>query len=273
MSGFRVSAILLALVLAAGLAPVLAGAEWREISPGLELGAFDMNRAGRPVKLTAVRVDPARWDLGLFCLSEQGTEIGRTAAEWCEAMDLVAAINAGMYATDYRTHVGYLRNGKHVNSLHRNAYKSVAAFRPKRPGTPPFRIADLDAPGASLDSLIARYHCVVQNLRLIKRERENRWQPQPRKWSEAALAEDSKGRALLLLCSTPMTVHEFNERLLALPLDVVCAQHLEGGPQAQLAFRGDGTTQEWLGTFESGGGEGGGFAWKIPNVIGVKRRK
>ena len=268
-SRFRVFAAFAAVTWAAA-APAAAG--WRTLEPGLELGTFDLSPPFAGAKLTALRIDPAAWDVGAYCASEYGLDTGRTTPEWCEALDLAAAINAGMYATDFQTHVGYLRNGKHVNSSHRNAYKSVAVCRPRREGLPPFRIVDLDVPGASMDSLIAGYGTVVQNLRLIKRPRENRWTEATRKWSEAALDEDAKGRALFLLCSTPLAMRDFNAQLLALPLDLVCAQHLEGGPEAQLYVRTSKVTRGYFGSFEEGASSGS-FAWRIPNVLGVKRRK
>jgi hypothetical protein len=268
--GLRFTLVLLAL--AVGLAvPGSAAARWRTLEPGLDLGTFELpERDG--AKLTALRIDAAIWDVGVHCASEYGLDSGRTTREWCEALNLAAAINAGMYATDFTTHVGYLRNGKHVNSSHRNAYRSVAVLRPRREGLPPFRIVDLDAPGTSMDSLVAQYGTVVQNLRLIKRPRENRWTPQPKRWSEAALGEDSKGRALFLLCSTPLSMHEFNEQLLALPLDLVCAQHLEGGPEAQIYIRTAKETRGYFGAFAEGGASGS-FAWRVPNVLGIRRKK
>lgn len=264
----------LAPVLAAGLlaAAVPARAGWKELAPGLDLGTFRLEGGA---ELQAVRVDAARWDLGLYCASEHGMKRGLSAQGWAEKFDLAVAINAGMFGTDYVTHVGHLRNGRHVNNANRNAYRSVAGFRPRREDLPPFRIHDLDAPGASMDSVIARYECVVQNLRLIKRERENRWTPQDRRWSEAALGEDDKGRMLLLFCRTPMAMHDFNERVLAVKdLRLVAAQHLEGGPQAQLHVNAGGEARTWVGGRAEtwGDAEGAGIAWPVPNVIGIRPR-
>jgi hypothetical protein len=254
------------------LAAGSAFAGWRTLETGLDLGTFELERAAG-AKVTILRVDPAAWDIGAYSASEFGLATGRTTKEWCEALDLAAAINAGMYATDFQTHVGYLRNGKHVNSSHRNGYKSVAVFRPRREGLRAFRIVDVDVPGASMDSLIAQYGTVVQNLRLIKRPRENRWTQQPRRWSEAALGEDAAGRALLMFCSTPLSMHDFNEALLALPLELMCAQHLEGGPEAQLYIRTERETRGYFGAFQEATSSSRSFAWRVPNILGVKRKK
>lgn len=271
----RLVPALAAAILLAGAPAARAG--WKELAPGLDLGTFRLEGPGADAELQALRVDAARWDLGLYLASEHDMKRGLPARSWAEEFGLVAVINAGMFGTDWVTHVGHLRNGRHVNNANRNVYKSVAGFRPRegRDDVPPFAIHDLDLPGAAMDSVIARYECVVQNLRLIKRPRENRWTPQERRWSEAALGEDEKGRALFLFCRTPLAMHDFNERVLAVKdLRLVAAQHLEGGPQAQLYVRAGGQEREWVGGRAEtwGDPEGSGIAWPVPNVIGVRAR-
>ena len=275
MSKARNAGLALALFAVVTAVPV-ARAEWRSLAPGLDLGSFAGKGSAKDVELIVLRVDPAKWELGVHGVTAHGLDAGLTAKEWCERQGLVAAINAGMYATDTRTHVGYLRDGKHLNSSHRNSYQSIAVFRPRGKDAPAFRIVDLDVPEASFDSLLARYDGVVQNLRLIKRPRENRWSQQPKTWSEAALGEDKHGRALLIFCGTPLSMHDFNMNVLAAKeLDLVCAQHLEGGRQAQLYVRVGDVERDLTGTstevFTSA--DDPAAAWPIPNVLGVRRRE
>lgn len=255
---------------------VAAQAGWKELAPGLDLGTFVLETPDGNADLQAVRVDAARWDLGVYCASEEGMQRGLSARSWASRFELVAVINAGMFATDFVTHVGHLRNATHVNNAHKNAYRSVAAFRPRREGLPPFLIEDLDRPEAApIDSLIRRYECVVQNLRLVKRPGENRWTPQDRRWSEAALGEDDHGRALFLFCRTPFAMHDFNALVLGQKeLHLVAAQHLEGGPQAQMYVNAGGQEREWVGGLSGAYGEteGNRIAWPVPNVIGVRRK-
>jgi hypothetical protein len=226
---------------------------WTVLADGLDLGRFALSRPA-PVGdalLTVLRVDPAHWRLRLLSVSGGDLPASASARDWLEAHDLRAVTNAGMFATDARTHVGYMRAGDHVNSHGVNRYQSVAAFDPVRPGLPPFRLFDLDV--TPLDTVRARYASLVQNLRLIKRPGENRWGPQAKRWSEAALAEDDEGRALLIHTRTPYSMHDLNAMLLDLPLCVVAAQHLEGGPEAQLVFRGAARdTTALVGSYETG---------------------
>jgi len=107
---------------------------------------------------------------------------------------------------------------------------------------------------------------------LIKRPGENRWSQQDRSWSEAALGEDDQGRVLFIFCGSPYSMYDFNKLLLSLPIGVVSAQHLEGGPQAQLYLKHGETVVNMSGNYESGIVEGDDFTWPIPNVIGIVPR-
>jgi hypothetical protein len=231
-------------------------ASWKELEPGMDLARFE--------DVTVLRVDPARWELKLACTTGRDPKANRTPRAWAEQEGFAAAANAGMFATDYLTHIGFLGCGDDVQSSRVNQYQSAAAFSPKRKGLPPFRIFDLDV--TPLADVQKDYACVAQNLRLVKRPGENRWKPQERRWSESALGEDAEGRILFIHAREPRTAHGLNELLLELPIGLVAAQHLEGGPEAQLFVRAGGTTLELAGSREGGSG------WPIPNVLGVVKR-
>jgi hypothetical protein len=80
-----------------------------------------------------------------------------TAREWCEKRKFTAAINAGMFAGDGKTHLGYQRSREHVNNGRANNYQSVAAFDPRYPKLPSFRIFDLDASPVTLQDILRDY--------------------------------------------------------------------------------------------------------------------
>jgi len=248
---------------------------WSEVAPGLELGRFAVEITGQAADeaVTVLRADSRRWELCVLAASADGHGRPRTAADWCRQGGLVAAINAGMFHPDFLTHVGYMSCGDHLNSAAANHYHSAAAFAPRDSALAPFRIFDLDE--VELASVARDYGCVVQNLRLIKRPGLNRWSPQPRRWSEAALGEDGRGRILFIFCRFPLSMYDLNHALLALPLDLVCAQHLEGGPEAQLYLRHGAVELELVGSFESGFHESDDnrAAWPVPNVLGLIPRR
>lgn len=277
MTAKRREAVLYALsatvFLLAASVPAHAAAPWRELAPGLELAAFPMDGQGASsARLHVLRVDPKRWELTLHWVGD-GDGPGWSTRDWASREGLVAAANAGMYQEDYRTHAGFMAADGKILSRGVNGYLSAAAFEPNDPADAPFRVFDLDE--TALDEVRRRYRRVVQNLRLVKRPGENRWRPQERRWSEVALGEDGAGRALLLFSRTPLPLDRFTAALLALPLDLVAAQHLEGGSDAQLFLQAGGERLELVGS------AGFGFfepserveGAPIPNVIGVRRRR
>lgn len=261
---------------ASGPAPAPA-AGWKTLEPGLELGTFRIPRGpgGGEAELTILRIDPEGWNLEVAGRSVGKETKGATAGEWCRKYGLTAAVNAGMFATDYVTHVGYLRHRDRVLSAHRNAYRSVAAFDPRREDIPRFRLFDLDAEGSGWTEILRDYRSAAQNLRLLRRPGENVWNPSGTDaWSETALAEDDRGRILFLFCRAPVTMHHFNRQIVALGIGVVAAQHLEGGPEAQIYVRAGGAVVEHFGIFDTSDPEAdSGSPWPIPNVLGIRRRE
>ncbi len=255
---------------------------WETLTDGLELKTFvvTVSGAGNQAQLVVLRVDPLKLQLELEARSEQGGANDKTAKQWRRQMskkgnaagEIVAVTNAGMFNIDHSSHIGYMKVRDHINNPHilRQKYYSAALFGPLEEGLPEFQIADLDE--VSLDSLKSNYRYVIQNLRLIKYPGENRWEEQDRKWSEIALAEDNEGNALFIFVRQPLTMFNFNEIVLALPLDIVRAQHLEGGPEAQLFYQAGERKNELVGSYETGFSDfSNRNAWPIPNVIVVRR--
>jgi len=268
--------VLLHLIAILSLTGVAFSAEsvWQNLDEGLDLGRFrthEYSPYGDSL-INVLRIDPQIWDLRLLSLSSAREPVTLTAKEWCARHDLIAATNAGMFHEDYATHTGYMRCGSDVNNPRSNGYKSVAAFSPRRPDLPPFRIFDLDT--VTITSLREDYSCLIQNLRLIDRARKNRWSPQEKQWSEAALGEDSQGRVLFIYCRSPYSMYDLNNILLSLPIDLVCAQHLEGGPEAQLYFRTEKLELELAGSFETDFFESNAnsLAWPVPNILGITKK-
>jgi Phosphodiester glycosidase len=226
-------------------------------------------------RITVLRIDPKLWQLEAVGSSQTGESSGHTAREWCDQHKLTAAINAGMFKTDGKTHVGYLGFREHVNNSKVNDYQSIAAFDPRDPSSsPPFRIFDLDAPQVTFQSIVKEYASAVQNLRLVKRPGTNQWTQQTRMWSEAALGEDESGRVLFIFSRTPFSMHDLNQQLLAAGIGLVAAQHLEGGPEAQLYLHVGDMQLEQFGSYETSFKENDSNAtpWPIPNVLGVRPR-
>lgn len=238
---------------------------WRTLQRGVDLAVVQAG-AG---PLYVVRVDPAKATLAGGIASNGGRS--QTAAQWCRTAGFAVAINLGMYETDRRTHTGYLRDGAHLNNAHVNDYRSVLALRPAKAELPPALWVDLAS--SALPPALVQYGLVVQNLRLIAGNRKDVWSPTPRRWSEAAMAIDGKGRLLFLFSRAPYSMPEFNALILRLPLDVQQAMHLEGGPEASLSIHAAGVDVDLSGSYETGyvEDESNRDQWPLPNVLGVVR--
>lgn len=273
---FRSSPAWLLLTVLLCLAPVAKGSgiSWEQLAPGLDYARIPFPGVATPEdsSVAVLRIDPERWMLEAHSISETGDSSGLSTRAWAEREGLTAAINAGMYDTDRRTHIGLLVTRSHQNNKRKHGrYEAVLAFDPKHKGIARARTFDLDV--TPLKRIQKDYRGVIQNLRLIKRNGENRWEKRGRAWwGESALGEDREGRILFLYTPAVVTMHDFNNVLLALPLGIVSAQHLEGGPQAQLFIRAGKRIIEFHSGHEAGrnGSPAGGLP--IPNILGIRPR-
>ena len=242
-------------MIAFALAAAVAIQSWKPLQPGV-----DFTKVGA---LYVVRVDPRQATLDVGLASEKGKP--RTAAAWSRDAGMSVVINLGMFASDGRSNVGYMRHGSHLNNPRFNSYRSVLAANPGA------RWFDLDQGKPDL----SKYNIVIQNLRLIAGNRKNVWAASGRRWSEAAVAYDSQGRVLFLFSRAPYDMHDFNELLLKLPLDIQQAMHVEGGPEASLSIHAGGVNLDLAGSYETGFSENDANArqWPIPNVLGVRSQR
>ena len=241
-------------------AALLAIQGWKSLQPGVDFATVAVKPNST---LYVVRVDPQQATLDVALASEKGSP--RTAAAWSREAGMSVVINLGMFQDDQRSNVGYLRHGSHANNASFNSYRAVLAANP---GT---LWVDLDQTKPDL----SKYNIVVQNLRLIAAGRKNVWAASSRRWSEAALAADSRGRLLFLFSRSPYSMHDFNALLLKLPLDIQRAMHLEGGPEASLSIHVAGVDLDLCGSYETGFSENdlNIGQWPIPNVLGVHRSR
>jgi hypothetical protein len=269
--------LLLSLLSLISLRASLAVSDWKAVAPGMDYKyvAAKTPSAVGDSRIFILRMDPNLWQLEPVGITQTGESAGYTARQCSQRHKFSAAINAGMFATDMKTHLGYMGSSAHVNNSHPNAYQSVAAFEPRdSKSSPQFRIFDLDAPGVHFDDIRSQYAGIVQNLRLIKRPGTNQWTQQTRMWSEAALGEDDAGRILFIYSRSPFSMHDLNNELLGAGIGLVAAQHLEGGPEAQLYVHVGDLELEMYGSYETSFRENdsNSAAWPVPNILGVRPR-
>ncbi len=118
------------------------------------------------------------------------------------------------------------------------------------------------------------YNTAIQNLRLIKKPGKNQWNDKNEEWSEAALGEDKKGRILFIYSRLPLSMYDLNQELLTSGIEIVAAQHLEGGYEAQFYLHQGDTEIDLFDRYDDSSNENkeNEKAWPIPNIIGIRPR-
>ena len=69
-------------------------------------------------------------------------------------------------------------------------------------------------------------------------------------------------------------MYDLNKELLGSGIGIVAAQHLEGGPEAQLYLKKGDVEIELFGSYETGFVEDDNNEepWPVPNIIGVRQK-
>jgi hypothetical protein len=267
-------ALLLFLLLNAAALPLAAG-DWRVLAPGLELREFRIpdrldDLTGTQSSLAVVRIDPSGYEIALGSALQTGRPL--SVQEWSRQAGFMAVINAGMFRSDDRLRsTGYMRDTQLVVStfLH-PSYGAFLLFNPRDPALPPLRWVDrkLDS---DWEELLDKYSGVIQNFRLISRDRENLWEPTERRHSAAAIGLDQSGRLLFVHCRPRLSIHEFAQALLDLPLDLIGAMYVEGGADAAMYVQANGFVGRWVGEYQTDFFQGSNKNfWPAPNVLGVR---
>ena len=249
---------------------------WRDVTTGVAYSNLSIKP--QPVigdgVLHVVRIDPSKARIRTLGVSKVGGEV-RTGRQWLDEYRLAVVMNAGMFAAaraerDYSTHVGFCRYEDHVNSsTWKPYYQSVLVVGPRKKGLPQATILDASPHAGTTD--YDDWDTVIQNLRLIRAPANNVWKPTEKKWSEAAVALDREGHILFVFSRSPLSMYAFSDLLLTIPLGVVRAMHVEGGPEASLSVHGNGIDLDLCGSYETGFNENDDnhAQWPLPNIVGV----
>jgi len=266
---------ILAFPMMMGLILASAAYGWEEMDRGLSLGEFEPKKKSELCndKVTILRIDPEFYSFRLLCASEHGRR-PRALREWAQEFGLQAAINASMYqAQDFLRSTGYMKNHKHLNNPHINgSFGSLMLFNPIDPSLRQVQIIDRRLQ-EDWKELADRYHCAVQNYRMISKGVKRGWPQQETASSIGAVGLDRDHHVLFILSRSPFSVHDFIRILLDLPIGLEDAMYVEGGPQAALHLRTRKGERTWIGVCsEDRGGGPDGFSWEIPNAIGIVRK-
>lgn len=262
---------LLCLVPAVHPAEADSGPLWETLAPGLWHASFQETQADGQTRfdISILRIDPDSFRFRLLSASEQNDR-RRTIKGWIHEFGLSAGINAGMFWKDQRTSTGFMKNFDHVNnSIIHPDYGAFFVFNPISEDAAPVDLIDREL-HPDWQSRLEDYRTVVQNYRMISLEQENVWVQSPQEYSVAAVGMDFQGMVLFIFSRQPSSIHDLNNALLGLPIDIRNCMFVEGGPVASMYVKTATMEQEWAGlhknTFWS---EVPGSMAQIPNVIGI----
>ena len=177
---------------------------FHELEPGLELGHFPAGTASilGDERVTALRIDPARWAVEVLASSKEHPGQNHVAPDWAARHGLTAVINAGMFGMDHQTATfALVDEGQENNPRFGDNANSLLLLEPADPGLPSARLLDMHCDDE--ETLRPQYRSLVQSYRLLGCSGTPTWKPSPKIWSHALVGADSEGR-ILLLGSTPL---------------------------------------------------------------------
>ena len=261
------------IILILSISPGILLGEFETIDNGLEWGTFKLINSADSAdfEINILRIDPAHYKFELLTSSELACE-PQTMRQWVRGHNLCAAFNAGMYAQDLSTSIGYCRNFDHINNSRLNKHNTVLVFNPDRAVSAPVRIIDRKC--ENYDSLKNEYNTFLQSIRMLGCNHTNVWNQTERRYSILTLAQDSSGLMLVCFCQKPISTHDFIDYILSLNLHLMRMMYLEGGGPANLYIENGDFVRDLVGCIER-------FApaevvnpvrVPVPNVIGIKKK-
>ncbi len=250
---------------------------WKTLAEGMEYGEWEAPEKSilNDSKISILRLDPQLYKFELLCASEHQRK-NRTASEWAGEFGMMAVFNAGMYSLQNgRTSKGYMKNHAHYNNSHLNpAYNVMIAMQPQKAEDAAMALFDLTL--TRWDSIRPHYASYSQLLRMIDRDGNSMsWDKRP--WqacSMAVCATDTAGLIYFIFARSPYTHQQMIRFMLAMPFALRTTAYLEGGPEASFYINTGDTTIAKYGSYVSRTYENddNDHFWKIPNVIGIKKR-
>jgi uncharacterized protein YigE (DUF2233 family) len=260
-------AVLVALIVAVwAIAQGPAVPRWRALGPGLEFGTLRGEpycRAGSS-DIALLRLDPAQVDLRVLHYSLQPDRTPLGVLEWQRRLGAVAVFNAGQYYPDY-SYMGVLvSDGNVVSSLSHPSFRAALVAAPEGGGHAA-RVLDLDR--SPLAKERPGWRDVAQSFMLFDARGALRVRRTEQVANRTAVAQDHRGRIVVITTEGGYTLWEFGQLIRHAPLGLSHAMSMDGGREAELCVRAPGFEYD---SFTSNGSKGD-AAVPLPAVIAVMR--
>lgn len=245
-----------------------ADSTWQNLEKGLDYAEFESpQKADNGDSIIRVlRISMQYYNLQLLNAAAEKKGKVKTAKQWSQNYQLVAAINASMYQTDNRTSVSYMKNEDYVNNAYVSKDKTVLAFNPLS-NKPAVKLIDRQCD--DFHEWKKHYKTLVQNIRMISCTGENVWKPKNNKSSIAAIGVDHDDNVYFIHIRSQYSTYDAINHIKSLPIKLSGLMYVEGGPEAQLYINAGEIEREFYGSLSSKFTVNNFFSWPIPNVIGV----
>jgi hypothetical protein len=194
-----------------------------------------------------------------------------TVESWASKLGAAVVFNAGQF-DESLDHLGWLkRDGRWLAPRKKSTYKALLVSGPLG-GSYWARVVDLDH---TEPDIADQYSHVVQSMMLVDSGRNLRVRDTDLAASRTVVAEDTRGRILLVLTEGAVTLGDLARWLSGSRLDIVRAMNLDGGVESQLAVDTPELKLVLYGqygtgsAFKSGGGQ---VRYPLPAVVAVRPR-
>ena len=249
--------------------------KWTTLSEGLEYIeqlAPQTSKIGDS-KLSILRITPSNFQFDIHCASNYDS-VARDLYKWADLFKLNIVFNAGMYNLRKRLESrGYLGSRENLNnSLFLYGFNAMIAIGPKEKSANEICIFDLTCESWELRK--NQFHSFAQGIRMLDCNGNPITWARVQSCSMLVAAEDNNGLFYLIFCRSPYTQNEMIQFLHKMPYKLRNAIYLEGGPETSLLIDVNGHCIEKVGswvskTYEKDSNKN---FWKLPNVIGIKKR-
>ena len=265
----RVSALIAMLVAGWVVLQGGAGPHWKTLKPGLDFALIRGEpycRSGS-AQIAVLRLDPAKVRLSIRHYTRETERRPLNIVEWQRTSGGVAVFNAGQYYPDY-SYMGLLvSRGDVISSRAHPDYKAALVASPV---SGPPRACVLDLTRQPLDSVTATWRDVAQSLMLFDQQGKLRIRKSNQIANRTVVAQDEKGRLLVITSEGGYTLYDFASLLQSAPLHLTHAMNMDGGYEAELLVNAGGFRYASFGHWrEDQGSEAPGAHVPLPAVVVV----
>jgi hypothetical protein len=249
------------------------GPHWRPLQPGVEFTTL----RGEPwcrrgsAAIGVLRLDPAVARLRVLHYTLTSEPRPPDIVEWQRRTGALAVFNAGQFYPDW-SYMGLLVcSGRIVSREAHPAFKAALVAAPEK-GAPAIRVLDLSA--RALDPRSPGWGEVAQSFMLIDEKGGIRVRKSDHVANRTVVAEDRRGRVLVLTSEGGYTLWEFADLLRHSPIAVSHAMAMDGGYEAEMCVRSPAFRWASFGRWDDdhAGDDAAGARTPLPAVIAIEAR-